>query len=68
MGTMGHGCVEKSRKLPAHYRRVAEEAGCRFLDANECGAEFNTIDFLHLTRRVHANLADALARLVPTLL
>lgn len=68
MGTMGHGCVEKSRKLPAHYRRVAEEAGCRFLDANECGAEFNTIDFMHLTRRVHANLVDALARLVPTLL
>lgn len=68
MGTMGPGCVEKSRKLPAHFKRVAEETGCHFLDANQCGAEFNAIDFMHLTRRGHANLADALARLVPTLL
>ena len=67
-GTMGHGCVEKSKKLPAHYKRVAEEVGCHFLDANECGAEFNTIDFMHLTGRGHANLAAALAKLVPTLL
>ena len=68
MGTMGHGCVEKSKKLPAHYKRVAEEVGCHFLDANACGAEFNTIDFMHLTSRGHANLAAALAKLVPTLL
>ena len=68
MGTMGPGCVEKSRRLPAEYRRVAEEVGCRFLDANEIGAEFNTIDFMHLTRRGHAALASALAELVPTLL
>ena len=64
---MGHGCVEKSRKLPAHYKRVAEEVGCYFLDANECGAEFNTIDFMHLTIKGHANLAAALAKLVPEL-
>ncbi len=68
MGTMGPGCVEKSRKLPAEYRRVAQEAGCHFLDANEVGAQFNTIDFMHLTRKGHAALASALARLVPTLL
>lgn len=68
MGTMGHGCVEKSRKLPAHFKRVAEETGCHFLDANQVGAEFNTIDFMHLTRKGHAALADALAKLVPTLL
>ena len=68
MGTMGPGCVEKSRKLPAEYKRVAAEVGCRFLDANEIGAEFNTIDFMHLTRRGHAALAAALAELVPALL
>lgn len=67
MGTMGCGCVEKSKALPAYYRRVAQEAGCHFLDANECGAEFNTIDFMHLTRRGHASLAAALAKLIPTL-
>lgn len=68
MGTMGPGCVEKSRKLPAEYKRVAAEVGCHFLDANQIGAEFNTIDFMHLTRRGHAALAAALAELVPTLL
>ena len=68
MGTMGPGCVEKSRRLPAEYKRVAAEVGCHFLDANEIGAEFNTIDFMHLTRRGHATLAAALAELVPTLL
>lgn len=67
MGTMGHGCVEKSHKLPGHYRRVAEEVGCSFLDANEIGAEFNTIDFMHLTKKGHATLAAKLAQLVPTL-
>lgn len=68
MGTMGPGCVEKSRKLPAEYKRVAAEVGCHFLDANEVGAQFNIIDFMHLTRKGHAALASALARLVPTLL
>ncbi len=68
MGSMGSGCVEKSQKLPAPLKRVAEETGCHFLDASQAGAEFNTIDFMHLTRRGHAALADTLARLVPTLL
>ena len=68
MGTMGPGCVEKSRKLPAHLRRVAEETGCHFLDANELDISFNTIDFMHLTRRSHARLAEVLGELVPRLL
>ncbi len=68
MGTMGPGCVEKSRKLPAEFRRVAEENHCHFLDANEAGCEFNQIDFMHLTRKGHAALAAALAGLIPTLL
>ena len=36
----------ESQKVPAHYRRVAEETGCHFLDANAIGAEFNQIDFM----------------------
>ena len=68
MGTTPPTCVEKSRQLPAEYRRVAEEAGCHFLDANTCGCEFNTIDFMHLTQKGHAALAEALAKLLPRLL
>lgn len=67
MGTMGPGCVEKSRKLPQEYRRVARETGCAFLCADEVGCEFNQIDFMHLTRKGHATLAAKLAELVPEL-
>jgi len=67
MGTMGPSCVEKSRRVPAEFRRVAAENGVHFLDANEVGCEFNQIDFMHLTRAGHARLAEALAELVPTL-
>ncbi|BDF67441.1 hydrolase [Oscillospiraceae bacterium] len=67
MGTMGTTCVEKSRRVPGEFRRVADETGCHFLDANELGCEFNQIDFMHLTRRGHATLAKGLAGLVPTL-
>ncbi len=66
MGTMGPGCVEKSRKLAAEFRRVAEETGCRFLDAGSLGCAFNEIDFMHLTKQGHAQLARALGELIPT--
>ena len=67
MGTMGPSCVEKSRRVPAEFRRVAAENGVHFLDANEVGCKFNEIDFMHLTRAGHARLAEALAQLVPEL-
>lgn len=66
-GEMGPGCVEKSRLVPDEYRRVAAETGVHFLDANQLGCEFNQVDFMHLTRRGHRTLAEALAKLVPTL-
>jgi len=53
---MGDGCVEKSRGLAAWYRRIAGQEGCFFLDADGC--EFNRIDFMHLTRMGHAQLAE----------
>ncbi len=65
---MGRGCVEKSRKLPAEFRRVAAENGCHFLDAGALGCAFNQIDYMHLTRAGHAALARALAERVPALL
>lgn len=67
MGTMGPSCVEKSRRVPAEFRRVAAENGVHFLDSNEVGCEFNQIDFMHLTKAGHARLAEALAELVPEL-
>lgn len=65
---MGAGAVEKSLLLPARYRAVAVETGAHFLDAGKAGCEFNQVDFMHLTRRGHRQLADRLAALVPSLL
>jgi len=64
---MGKGCPEKSRELAKHFRAVSERQGCRFLDAQGL-AEFNQIDCMHLTRKGHAQLEEALAELVPGLL
>ena len=65
-GEMGLGAVEKSQQLAACYQAKAQELGIHFLDAAFC--QFNTIDFMHLTRHGHAQLAQRLAELVPTLL
>ena len=64
---MGRGCPEKSRDTAKHFRAVAQRQGCRFLDA-EGIAEFNTIDCMHLTRKGHAQLAEALAGILPEIL
>lgn len=62
---MGNGCVEKSRGVAEQFRIVAERNNVHFLDAADC--EFNHVDFMHLTRKGHAQLADKLAALVPEL-
>ena len=67
MPAMGAGCIEKSRLLAAAMEPVVTGLGCAFLDAQGV-AEFNQVDCMHLTRRGHAQLADKLAALVPTLL
>lgn len=66
-GEMGVGAVEKSRQLAEQYAAVAKETGVHFLDAGALGCEFNQIDFMHLTRKGHAQLAEHLAELIPTL-
>ena len=63
---MGLGCPEKSRGLAPRYRELADRLGCAFLDA-EGLAEFNKLDCMHLTRRGHRQLAEALSALVPEL-
>ena len=63
---MGLGAAEKSLRLSGHYRAVAAETGAHFLDA--AGCQFNQVDFMHLTRLGHRQLADRLAALVPQLI
>ena len=67
MPAMGLGCAEKSRHLAETYAPMAKLQGCAFLDA-EGVAEFNKVDYMHLTNKGHAQLAEKLARLVPTLI
>ena len=63
---MGNGCVEKSVALPPYMEAVACRNNAHFLDAAEC--ELNPVDFTHLTRRGHAQLANMLAPVVTNLL
>jgi len=66
--TMGELCVEKSEQLAKYYKEQCELIGCYFADAGAMGCEFNQIDYMHLTRKGHAVLAENLAKLVPELL
>lgn len=63
---MGQGCPEKSAGLAAEYAQKAQLLGVHFMDAEGC--QFNQIDHMHLTCKGHAQLAQRLAGLVPTLL
>lgn len=65
---MGAGSAEKSALIPALFQTVAADEGCHFLDANALGCEFNKIDFMHLTGKGHETLAQALGKLIPTLI
>lgn len=66
--TMGPGCAAKSRELAHYYKEQCALLGCHFLDAQALNCEFNQVDFMHLTKQGHATLADALTKLVPTLI
>lgn len=62
---MGLCCIEKSKDVAKYYAEKAALRSVRFLDA-EGIAEFNTVDFMHLSRKGHSQLADKLAELIPT--
>lgn len=62
---MGEGCIERSQGLAKYYKATAELLGCHFMDAEGC--QFNSRDFMHLSRLGHAQLAQRLAEAVPKL-
>lgn len=70
-GMLNHPCVtemgksspEKSRRLAEVFRLKAEINACHFMDA-EGVAEFNQVDFMHLSSKGHRQLADALTEKV----
>ena len=63
---MGDTCAAKSRELNKYLEPVAKNQGCAYFDAQGV-AEFNQVDFMHLSRKGHRQLAEKLAGLVPTL-
>ena len=63
---MGVHCAEKSRELAKYYAEKAKLLGVHFMDA--AGCDFNRIDFMHLSRKGHAQLAQRLADLIPTII
>lgn len=65
-GTMGMGCAERSAELSIYLAPVAAANGCAFFDA-EGHTEVNHVDYVHLTRKGHAMLAESLAQIVPAL-
>lgn len=62
---MGEHCAERSRGLARTFAAAAETLGVHFMDAAGCA--FNTVDFMHLSREGHRQLADRLAAIVPSL-
>ena len=66
--TMGSLCVKKSEELAHYYKEQCDLIGCHFLDAGALGCEFNQIDYMHLTKKGHAALAEGLAERIPQLI
>lgn len=63
----GYSSVEKSEKIAKYMEQRARLRGAAFLDA-EGIAEVNTVDFCHLTRKGHADLAEKLSEIVQKLI
>jgi lysophospholipase L1-like esterase len=60
------GCAERSAELSIYLEPVAAANGCAFFDA-EGHTEVNQVDYVHLTRKGHAMLAESLAQIVSAL-
>ena len=63
---MGVQCAERSEELAKYYKEKADLLGVHFMDAHGC--DFNKIDYMHLSRKGHAQLAETLAALIPTIM
>ena len=57
---MGELCHQRSTGLAAEYEQICRLHGWGFMDA-EGVAEFNRVDFMHLSSKGHRQLAEALA-------
>jgi lysophospholipase L1-like esterase len=57
---MFQGAAPKAAKFPEHYKRVAEEFGCAFLDSAEIVVP-SPHDGLHLDASEHQKLGEAVA-------
>lgn len=66
--TMGRGCAEKSEKLAEEYKKITSLMGCHYFDANTVVSGNNHIDYMHLTKQGHQELAEALAKQIPELI
>lgn len=64
---MFEGAEVKSRRFSEHYRRVAEEYGCAFLDTSEVIVS-SDIDGVHLEPSEHRKLGKAVAAIVNKIL
>jgi lysophospholipase L1-like esterase len=60
---MFEGAGPKSQRFATHYRRVAEEKGCAFLDTSEVVVS-SDLDGIHLEAGEHVKLGKAVADLV----
>ena len=49
------------------YRLIAGQTGCHYFDANTVVSENTPKDFIHLSKKGHAELANALAGFIPSL-
>lgn len=63
---MGFQCAERSVGVAEEYAKRCELHGWAFLDAQGV-AEFNKIDFMHLTAKGHRQLAEKLSEIIPGL-
>lgn len=66
--TMGRGCAEKSEQLSVEYKKIAEQMGVHYFDANTVVKQYNKIDYMHLDEEGHKALAFALAELIPSII
>jgi lysophospholipase L1-like esterase len=67
LGDLYAGAAEKSRQLAPHYRAVAEQAGCHFLDAAGVVTP-SRADGVHLDADQHARLGARVAEAVRSIL
>lgn len=64
---MFEGAKLKSRKLAEHFRRVADEYGCAFLDTSDIIVS-SDIDGVHIEADEHRKLGQAVAAVVRNML